>query len=123
MKRYLGVVFAVLWFAGCGTGSKVQVVSPTLPEDELRDRVRELPVVKPGVELKEEKATDKREGVKGEWVHVREAATAAGGNTAEEPLSKEHREEALINLLEKKGIITKKELAEEMRILKEKVAK
>ncbi|MCL5023267.1 MAG: hypothetical protein M1497_07855 [Nitrospirae bacterium] len=115
MKKCFGIVAMVLLLAGCGTGSKLNIVSPSLSDEELKERghmvTREkspsaAPEEAPAQQAKPETPREKTRTETG----VSEKSLR-GDKTAEE---------ALINLLEKKGIITKKELSDEIERLKEK---
>jgi hypothetical protein len=90
---------------GCGTTGKLNVVSPSLSEDEIKGSVRGLPTIKLQSPKKEEVVSSEKVITK-ETVHPEESS-----------ISTDKTQEALINLLEKKGVITKKELLEEIRKL------
>ena len=121
MKRWFGVVCLVFLLGGCGTGGKVPILSPTLPEDEVRERTRELPVIKLEPASKDGKAVPEKGMPEREKVQLREAPPSKETAQSEPSLTgADNAVEALVNLLEKKGIVTKKELSEEIMRLKQR---
>lgn len=106
----------ILLLAGCGAGSNLNIVSPSASEDEVRTRASKVTSEKTPP-VKEEKRVLPQKSPE----RTQESMTPEKRNPPEEPVMESGcREEALINLLEKKGIITKKEVAEEMKRLKER---
>jgi hypothetical protein len=122
MKRWFGFILAFFLFtAGCGTGSKVPVLSSTLSEDETKTRVRDLPVMKLESASGDEKAAQEAGRTEREKVRLGETTPVKETAQPGPPLTiKDHTVEALIELLQKKGIISKKELLEEMQMLKQR---
>lgn len=122
MKRWFGFIWVVFFLmGGCGTGSKVPVLSSTLSEDEMKTRVHALPVMKLESASRDEKAAQENRITEREKARLGEAPP--GKETAQSGPSLTGRDnavEALIELLQKKGIITKKELLNEMERLKQR---
>lgn len=123
MKYYFSAVCILAVLAGCGAGSNLNIVSPSASEEEIKRRASEVMAEKSPSATKEKPASP--------------AAAPAGSPAKSEPADMKAKEtkvsetpvaekqsvkgdqarDALINLLEKKGIITRKELIEEMKRL------
>ncbi len=102
---------------------KVVLVSPTTPEEELKDKVRETldeskKPAEPQAGNSQSPQVQKDSGtvVNQPDESLREAHPASVGET---PALRGDRLNALINLLEKKGIINKNELTEEIKRLED----
>ena len=103
---------------GTRTGS-IKIVSPSTPENEAKEEIRKVPVTK--------LETASQPPARHEATGPREAATegtrAATAIAHEQPASSSasikspYTLEALINLLEKKGVIHEEELLEEIKKL------
>ncbi len=122
----------VLLLAGCGAGSNLNIVSPSASEDEVRKRAQMVPVEKRSEGKDEtrapEKPAEKSPSAGKEKpspspaspdVSVGRAQAKEMKPAEESPTKGICCQEALINLLERKGIITKKELMEEMKRLEQ----
>ena len=115
MKHYFSMLCVVVLLAGCGAGSTLHVVSPSASDDEIRRRASEVA----------------REKVPSALTEKPPASSASSElPVIQEPLRvvKPSDEsgmrglctcEALSNLLERKGIISRSELLDEMKRLKE----
>lgn len=121
MKRYFSLICMILIIGSCGTTDKLNVLSPTLPEDEVRTRVRELPATKLQSTSQDEKVMQEKKVQEREKALLKEAVVSPKDTSLpdESLVGTDKTQEALINLLEKKGIITKKELSEEIKRLKQ----
>jgi predicted nucleic acid-binding Zn-ribbon protein len=124
MKKYLYLVLVFAMLNGCVTTGKVAFVSPATPEEELKDTVRKT--LDKSKESSEPRADNSRSPHAGKASGTApdrpddsmrdtrstsvEETQAVGGD----------RLSALINLLEKKGIINKNELTEEMMRLEDR---
>ncbi len=110
MKKYFSTVCLILLLGGCVTTNGLNIISPTLPEDEIEEHVerilRQQSQAVPQA-VQEEKPA--------EVVRTPSAGISVPENP--QPHNCETRD-ALINLLIKKGIITRKELLDEVRNLK-----
>jgi hypothetical protein len=102
----------------------IKIVSPSTPEKEAKEEIRKAPVTR--LETIPEPPT--RHEPKGPKDAVGEGlmaapATAAGQTSASSPSIKSpYALEALINLLEKKGVLNKEDLLEEIKKLEMKRA-
>jgi len=115
MKHSFSTICIVVLLAGCGAGSNLNIVSPSSSDEEVRKRAGEV--------IKEKRPSAPEEKLS--------APPASPGGSTESAPTREMRppeepsmkggcsHEALINLLEKKGIITRKELMEEMKRLEQ----
>ena len=113
MKRYFSTICIAVLLAGCGAGSNLNIVSPSASDEEVKKRAAEV--------LKEKSPSAPKEKLS--------APPASPASSTESMPTREMRppeepsmkggcaQDALINLLERKGIITKKELMEEMKRL------
>ncbi len=104
----------ILLIGGCETAGNLNIVSPSTPEDETRARIRTLPTIKELFSPRQEQAA--REKTPQEKIPSIQKVSAS----EEQSTSGEPAQEALINLLEKKGVITKKELMDEIKKLKQR---
>ena len=122
MKRFviLTCMFAAL--AACSSTDNIKIVSPSTPENEARQEIRNAPVTKletvPQPPVRDE-AKGRRdavsEGPKTETVKVSEPTGASSPS-----INSPHTLDALINLLDKKGVLHKEELLEEIKKLEMK---
>jgi len=106
----------VLFLAGCGAGSNLNIVSPSASEDEIRTRASKVTAEKTPSAKEEKEVTPQKSPEGSQESRTPEKTNPTEGSVMEGGC----REEALINILEKKGIITKEELREEMKRLKER---
>jgi hypothetical protein len=107
VNNFFRIACIALLLAGCaGTAGSRNVVSPSLPEDEAARHVRTLPVTEIRAAAKEEPVLQR-----GEEQRRDNSSTGFSANSG-------YVQEALIILLEKKGIITSEELNAEIKRLK-----
>jgi hypothetical protein len=107
VNNFFRTACVALLLAGCaGTAGSRNIVSPSLPEDEAARHVRTLPV------------TEIRAAAKEEPVLQREDAQRNDNTSTGFSANGSYAQEALIILLEKKGIITSEELNAEIKKLK-----
>lgn len=110
MKKYFLTVCVFLLLGGCVTTNGLNIISPTLQEDEIEEHVerilRQQSQAAPQTVREEKPAEVVRTPSTG--ISVPEKSPAHNCETRE----------ALINLLVNKGIITRKELLDEARSLK-----
>jgi len=107
VKKNLSAICMVLLLAGCaGTAGNRNIVSPSLHEDETARHVRALPAISILSAAKEEPALQKKEEHR------------SNNSSKESSLISDYTQEALIILLEKKGIITSEELNTEIKKLR-----
>ncbi len=112
MRDWLGMLCVVMLLSGCGTGKNI--VSPSASEEDIRARASAVTSEKTS-SAKEERELPPRKSPE----KPQEAVKSGKTNAPEERIMKGGcREEALINLLIRKGIITEKELSEEMKMSK-----
>jgi hypothetical protein len=110
------VLICMVLFIGCTTGSTLNIVSPSASEDEIRARAQRVTSEKTPP-AKEEKAVLPQQSPE----RPQESVAPEKTNPPKESAMKSgFKEEALINLLEKKGIITRKELIEEIKRLEQR---
>lgn len=121
MERYFGIVCLIVLIGGCSSTGGLNVLSPTMTEDEVKERVRELPVTKleaapGGGRMIEEKAPPESARTMPEETKPRkERAVSVPASAGPDKTG-----EALINLLERKGIINREELSEEIERIRQK---
>ena len=119
MKRFLILTFMITAL-GCSSTGGIKIVSPSTPENEAKEEIRKAPVTK--------LETSSQPPARHEATGPREAAAegtkvqTTPGQTTASPLSikSPYTLEALINLLEKKGVIHEEELLEEIKRLEMK---
>ena len=115
MKYYFSVICILVLLAGCGAGSNLNIVSPSAPDEEVRKRASEV--------IKEKSPSAPKE--KPSAPPTSPAGSTGSAPTGEMRPSEESSmkgvsaQDALINLLERKGIITRRELMEEMKKLEQ----
>jgi hypothetical protein len=113
MIKWLSFISLIVFLGGCGAGSNLNIVSPSMSENEVRERANfviseKTPAASSKAAAAENKsATTFPESAPSQKMKRTERPSVNDGQT----------QEALINLLEKKGIITKKELHDEMEKL------
>ena len=113
MKHYFSTICIAVLLAGCGAGSNLNIVSPSASDEEVRKRAGEVlrekspsaPVEKLSVPTASPAGST--ESVPAREIRPCEESSIKGGCA----------QDALINLLERKGIITRKDLMEEMKRL------
>jgi hypothetical protein len=113
MIKWLSLIPLVLLLGGCGAHSKLNIVSPSMSEDEVRERANVVITEKTQATNSGEAATEKKSGEES----TASAPSKEMRHTEGPSVSGERAQEALINLLEKKGVITKNELQDEMEKL------
>jgi hypothetical protein len=131
MKQYFAAIGIVLILTGCGAGSNLNIVSPSASDEEVKKRANEV-LKEKGPSAPKEKPSAPPASPAGSTPEEKPSAPPASpaGSTESVPAREMEtpREssmeggcahDALINLLEKKGIITKSELMEEMKKLQQ----
>jgi hypothetical protein len=142
MKRFL--IFACVIAAfGCSSTGNIKIVSPSTSEKEAKEEISKAPVTRLETFSAPEAATRRKqpaaesaktEARKGAEDTIKVVSPSVPENEAKEEIAKapvkrpetappatsEHSLEALINLLEKKGIIKNEELLREIRELEKK---
>ena len=113
MKHYFMTICIIVLLTGCGAGSNLNIVSPSASEEEVTKRANEV-IKQKSPSAPEEKPSAPPASPAGstESVPAREMKPSD-----ESSMKGGCAQDALINLLEKKGIITRKELMEEMKRL------
>lgn len=125
MKKFLVLVCAIAFLGGCSSAGGMNIISPSTPDDELKEKISKAPVTKIRAvsesELKEHRQESTSQATK-EMPLI--TGTAAGSDTSGAGSIPSVRSgqtlEALIILLEKKGILQREELLQEIRKLEEK---
>ncbi len=127
MKKCLVLICAMAVLGGCSSTGNIKVISPSTPEDEVKEKVHKAPVTKLQV-VSEADVKDRQQAPppsaqapaeapsKASVTAVPDHAAAASAPS----IRSQHALEALINILEKKGLIQNEELLEEIRKLDEK---
>ncbi len=118
MKRLLILTFMITAL-GCSSTGGIKIVSPSTSENEAKEEIRKAPITKLET-ASQPPARHEATGPQEAATEAPKAATAiAPGQTAPSPLSikSPYALEALINLLEKKGVIHEEELLEEIKRL------
>jgi hypothetical protein len=114
MVRWLSLILLFVFLGGCGGGSNLNIVSPSMSENEVRERakvvIREKTPAAGSEAAAEKESPQTSPEVTPPKEKKRTGAPAVNGGL---------EQKALINLLEKKGIITNKELHDEMEKLRE----
>jgi hypothetical protein len=142
MKRFL--IFAcVITALGCSSTGNIKIVSPSTSEKEAKEEISKAPVTRLETFSSPEAATRRKQpAAESSKIEARQGAEntikivspSVPENEAKEEIAKapvkrpetappatsEHSLEALINLLEKKGIIKNEELLREIRELEKK---
>jgi len=123
MKHYFSAVCILAILAGCGAGSNLNIVSPSASEEEIRRRASEVMSEKSPSVTKEKPAppaaapaVSPAKSAPAE-TQAKEIAVKELPAPAKQSVKGDKTQDALINLLEKKGVITRKELMEEMQRL------
>ncbi|MDA8242204.1 MAG: hypothetical protein M0Z67_17775 [Nitrospiraceae bacterium] len=118
MKRLLILTFMITAL-GCSSTGGIKIVSPSTPESEAKEEIRKAPVTKLETASQppaRHEATGPREGAtKGPKAATDIAHEQAAPSSAS--IKSPYTLEALINLLEKKGVIHEEELLEEIKKL------
>jgi len=113
MKHYFMTICIIVLLTGCGAGSNLNIVSPSASDEEVRKRADEVLKEKsPSAPMEKPSTPPAPPAGSTENVPAREIKPSD-----ESSMKDGSAQDALINLLEKKGIITKKELMEEMKRL------
>jgi len=125
MKKYLVLVCVVALMVGCSSAGGLNIISPSTPEDEVKEKMSKAPVTKLEVvseaELKEQRQTPPAKAPVETPPKTATATAQARPVDASAPsIRSGHALEALINLLEKNGTIKREELLREIRKLEEK---
>lgn len=125
MKKCLVLICAMVVLGGCSSTGNIKVISPSTPEDEVKEKVRKAPVTKLQV-VSETELQDRHQAPPAQApaetppkTSVAEVPDHAGAASVPSIRSGDALE-ALINLLEKKGTIQREELFQEIRKLQEK---
>ncbi len=115
MIRWLSLISLIVLLGGCGGGSNLNIVSPSMSENEVRERAHVVISEKTPATMSKATAAEKKlSPAAPESSQSKELKRAEGPS-----VNGELEQEALINLLEKKGIITDKELRDEMEKLRQ----
>jgi hypothetical protein len=97
----------------------MNIISPSMPEGEVRERVSRAPVTRlesvPEPAPRETPAAHSQRPSAPATPQDGEADAKHGDAVLSPSVQSDHTLRALINLLEEKGIITRKELLEELR--------
>jgi hypothetical protein len=115
MKYYFSTICILVLLAGCGAGSNLNIVSPSASDEEVRQRASEVIKERSPSAPKEKPSASpappagSTESVPTREMRPSEESSMKGGSA----------QDALINLLERKGIITRRELMEEMKRLEQ----
>ncbi len=120
MKRLLILTFMITAL-GCSSTGSIKIVSPSTPEKEAKEEIRKAPVTK--LETSSQSpAGDETTAPREAAAEGPKAATAIAPEEAPSSASikSPYALEALINLLEKKGVIHEEELLEEIKKLEMK---
>ena len=125
MKKYLVLVCVVALMVGCSSAGGLNIISPSTPEDEVKEKMSKAPVTKLEVvseaELKEQRQTPPAKApVETPPQTATAKAQARPVDSSVPSIRSGHALEALINLLEKNGTIKREELLREIRKLEEK---
>ena len=129
MKHYFITICTVILLTGCGAGSNLNIVSPSASDEEVKKRADEVLKEKSPSAPKEKPSTPPASPAGSTPEEKPSAPLASPAGSTESVPAREMKpsdessmkggcaHDALINLLEKKGIITRKELMEEMKRL------
>lgn len=125
MKKYLVVVCVIALIGGCSSAGNMKIISPSTPEDEVKEKVSKAPVTRLQVvsesELKDHPKAPSPEAAAGTPPKTgTEAVSDRSGAVPVPSIRSGQALEALIILLEKKGTIQRDELLQEIRKLEEK---
>ena len=125
MKKCLVLICAMVVLGGCSSTGNIKVISPSTPEDEVREKVSKAPVTNLQV-VSETELQDRHQAPPAEAPAETPpktgmaAVTDHAGAASVPSIRSGHALDALINLLEKKGIIQREELFQEIKKLEEK---
>lgn len=125
MKRFLVLLCAVTFIGGCSSTGGMNIISPSTPESEVKEKVSKAPLTKIQVvsenELKERRQETPSRDAAEKPLKTNTAAVADSSVAGAVPSIRSAQTlEALINLLEKKGTIQRDELLQEIKKLEEK---
>jgi len=125
MKKYLILVCVIALIGGCSSAGNMNIISPSTPEDEVREKVSKAPVTKLQAvsesELKDNRQAPSPKAAAETPPMTGTAAASDRSGTGSAPSVRSGQAlEALIIVLEKKGIIQREELLQEIRKLEEK---
>lgn len=115
MKYYFSAICILVLLAGCGAGSNLNIVSPSAPDEEVRKRASEV-IKEKSPSAPKEKLSVPMASPAGSTESVPTREIRPSGESSMKGGS---AQDALINLLERKGIITRRELMEEMKRLEQ----
>ena len=125
MKQCLVLICVMVVLGGCSSAGNINVISPSTPEDEVKEKVSKAPVTRLQVvsesELKDHREAPSPEAAAGTPPKTgTEAVSDRSGAVPVPSIRSGQALEALIIILEKKGTIQRDELLQEIRKLEEK---
>jgi hypothetical protein len=120
MKGFAFLFCMVLLLASCGAGNKLNIVSPSLSEEETKERVHELPAIKLGTDSEDKNAAQQKTMQDNNDPPLKKTPALKETSPAGKFVVTDETLDALIDLMEKKGVITREELLEEMKRLSNK---
>jgi len=124
MKGCIFIVFLMLLLSACETTADLIIISPSTPEEELKQRVQESLDKRSQSKPAEESETSKKISVEADKVPAKPIPSSQEALALDDPLiGIEDTQKALIDLLVEKGIITRDEFVEELRKLRSKKIK
>jgi len=124
MKGCIFIIFLILLLSACETTDNLIILSPSIPEEELKERVQESFDKSSQSKPKEESKTSKKIAAEANKVPAEPIPSSQEALALDEPLmGVEDTQKALIDLLVEKGIITQDEFIEELKKLRAKKIK
>ena len=125
MKKYLFLVCVIALIGGCSSAGGMNIISPSTPDTEVKEKVSKAPVTRlqavPESELKDHRQAPPPQAAAGMPPKTGTAAVTDRSGAGPVPSIRSGQAlEALIILLEKKGTIQREELLQEIRKLEEK---
>jgi hypothetical protein len=125
MKKYLFLVCVIGFIWGCSSAGGINIISPSTPENEVKEKVSKAPVTKLHAVSESELKEDSQASPPQASAEISpKAGTPAVSDRSDAGSAPSIRSgqalEALIILLENKGSIKREELLQEIRKLEEK---
>ncbi len=125
MKKYLVLVCVIALVGGCSSAGSMNIISPSTPDNEVKEKVSKVPVTSlmavSESELKDNRQAPPPQAAAEMPPITGTAALSDRSGVGSVPSIRSGQAlEALIILLEKRGTIQREELLQEIRKLEEK---
>lgn len=125
MKKHLVLVCVIALLGGCSSAGGMNIISPSTPDNEVKEKVSKAPVTRlqvvPENELKDHRKEPPAQAMAETPSKTGKTEVSDSSVSGSVPSIRSGQAlEALIILLEKKGTLQREELLQEIRKLEEK---